>query len=361
MSLPDFTLITANFFINDSTRTIEKCINNMEVILSVPCYLVIYCNSKIYPFLKERRVLHGLDHLTVYKVQELGEIWTYKYFEKIQKNREIYWPTRDSRAGVGSHMITCNKADFVVQIIKENPFNTSKFGWIDSSIGENGKKISENFSNEQLLRILSNITDKFRIQILDVCDKKYKLKENKREYYQQYRWVVCGSMFTTGSEKGIKILERLKEIFIETTENGYGHGEEMLFLEILDEFYDDIDRVYGDYGQILNNFIEPTRNLQRVSYIIDMYLHYKYFRECHDCCNFVLNAIETNRIQTSWDFYAKIMCKFAISSWYYLGQEKTKEVVERVMNLQKNNLLFRDAFVIYEKDFKFVLDALLSS
>ena len=39
---------------------------------------------------------------------------------------------------------------------------------------------------------------------------------------------------------------------------GYGHGEEMLYLEILDEFYDDIERSYGDYGQIINNYFLKT-------------------------------------------------------------------------------------------------------
>ena len=44
----------------------------------------------------------------------------------------------------------------------------------------------------KLMYILKNSSDKFHIQGLNVCDKKYMLVENKREYYQQYRWVVCG-------------------------------------------------------------------------------------------------------------------------------------------------------------------------
>jgi hypothetical protein len=41
-----------------------------------------------------------------------------------------------------------------------------------------------------------------------------KLDENKHEYYNQYRWVVCGGFFTCGKEIGLKILSRLNNIFI---------------------------------------------------------------------------------------------------------------------------------------------------
>ena len=90
-----------------------------------------------------------------------------------------------------------------------NPFNTSKFGWIDSSLKKKFSKICENYSLDKFINVLNNITDKFHIQILNVNDKKYKLDENKKQYYQEYRWVVCGSFFTCGSNIGIKILSQL--------------------------------------------------------------------------------------------------------------------------------------------------------
>ena len=87
-----------------------------------------------------------------------------------------------------------------------NPFNTSKFGWIDSNLKPNCAKICENYEKNMLLKILSNSrSDKFHLQILNVCDKKYKEKGHKKEMYQQYRWIVCGCLFVTGIEVGKKI------------------------------------------------------------------------------------------------------------------------------------------------------------
>ena len=61
---------------------------------------------------------------------------------------------------------------------------------------------------------------------------------------------------------------------------GYGHGEEMFYLEVLDEYKDQIRGTYGDYGQILDNFIYPTRNIEYVFHtIMANYQRYGYHAE----------------------------------------------------------------------------------
>lgn len=130
-------------------------------------------------------------------------------------------------------------------------------------VGKECHKVCEDGTYTPLLlpTILSEISDKFHLQVLNVADKKYKQPGHKREYYSRYQWVVCGSFFTCGVEVGQRVLGRLKELFVATTDAGYGHGDEMLYLEILDEFARDIHKGYGDYQQILHNFLRPTRNI----------------------------------------------------------------------------------------------------
>ena len=264
----DCTLITAIYDLtkyNNNCNKYSSLINseNYEILMSLPVYMVIYTNNGIgLNILKPIRDKYKLSDKTLFIEKELEELEIYKYVEKVRYNREMWWATRDNRTCAESHIICCNKFKFVLDIIELNPFNTSKFGWIDGNAGvkiagTNNIKICENYESNKILYVLNNITDKFHIQIMNVCDKKYKLLENKREYYEQYRWVVCGCFFTCSKLIGQNILSRLYENFIATTELGYGHGEEMLYLEILDEYYDDIYRSYGDYGQIINNFIEP--------------------------------------------------------------------------------------------------------
>jgi len=360
--VPDCTLTTSCFnltSVNNNSRTIEECVNNMKTLLEIPCYLVIFTDNMCYDKIKEIRDSFNLQSLTYYVINDISEIETYQFNELVKKNREIYWPTKDDRVCSESHLLCCNKFNFVLKTIDLNPFNTSKFGWIDSNLRPNCEKICENYEKNMLLKILNNAnSEKFHIQILNVCDKKYKDKNNKKEMYQAYRWIVCGCLFITGIEVGKKILKRLNENFIETTNMGYGHGEEMFFLEIIDEFYDDIERGYGDYRNILNNFIEPTKGFDYImNCFIRAYLHFGYHREGYDCCKKLINQIENYNVHVNYDIYMDLLFSFYVFTFYYKGKEEARNVVKHVQNITSKNPLVKNEFDkkkdFYESQFNF--------
>lgn len=348
------TLTTACF---DLTKYHNKCrelsvsIKNMESLLNVNCYLVIYTDRYCIDLIKELRV--EFDSITKYIVLEFEEIEAYKYINLVKQNREKYWPSRDERTCSEAHLLQSNKFNFVLQTMESNPFNTSHFGWIDSNIGQNFDKICCNYNEKMLLDILSINDDKFHIQVLNVTDKQY--KTDKKEYYRQYRWVVCGCLFITEKEIGKKILNRLNQNFIDTTLMGYGHGEEMYFLEILDEFYDNIEKSYGDYGQIINNFVNPTYNLHYIYYfIINRYFNYKYYKECYDCCKKVLYSIQNNMIDYSEELYMNILYEYYISA-YHLDDTPTIDIVRNIYAICSKNLKMQEEFnkkrELYEEQF----------
>ena len=339
---PSCTLVTACFDLhkyNPKCRTTEECLHLIDPLLQIPVYLVIYGSKTTIPAIRARR--HKYDAITQYIEMEIEDLWTYQFLDQVKQNRAKYWPTRDERTCAESHIICCNKFDFVMETISINPFNTTHFGWIDAYLGtpiaslspapiaslsqahtskggepsntehhrctsapapapdtsfrgapiantkgeSHGLRICENYTQTTIPRILRTIADewkssKFHIQILNACEKRFKEPEHKREYYNQYRWITCGGFFVTAPDAGITILSRLKEIFVETTMAGYGHGEEMFYLEVLDEYKDQIRGTYGDYSQILDNFIYPTRNIEYVFHtIMANYQRYGYHAE----------------------------------------------------------------------------------
>lgn len=292
---PNCTLVTACYDMhkyNPKSRTTAECLHLIDPLLQIPVYLVIYGCKTTMPAIRARR--HKYAAITKYIEIELEDLWSYQFLPQVKENRAKYWPTRDERTCAESHIICCNKFDFVLETISINPFNTTHFGWIDAYLGtpppalevhqtpppaleairrEPSLRICENYTNTTVPRILRTIADEwnssqFHIQILNVCDKRFKEPQYKREYYNQYRWLVCGGFFATSPEAGVPILSRLKEIFVETTMAGYGHGEEMFYLEVLDEYKDQIRGTYGDYGQMLDNFIYPTRNAEYIYHVI---------------------------------------------------------------------------------------------
>lgn len=316
--IPDCTLTTACFDVstyNNQSRNIEDIKTKITALLNVPCYLVIY--TDIYCIDIIRQIREPFHHLTRYIITSIEQLDFYKYNATIKSNRERYWPTRDDRTSSESHLVCCSKFNFVLKTMEENPFGTTKFGWIDSFVGTNFSKICEDYTDNMLLDVLHNsFDDKFSIQVLAAVDKKYKRPENKREYYSTYRYLVCGCLFITNKQIGEQILTRLNEVFISTTEQGFGHGEEMLYLEILDEFYHDIHRSYGDYGQILNNWFHPMKYYRYVQkFLIHQPLYdYGNHKEAYDCARELQYAIEQLGVHVEADVYmATLIARYKTS------------------------------------------------
>lgn len=334
MQYPDCTLVTSCFCLsefNPHSRNLDDSTQSMAPLLEVECYLVIFTDSICLSRIKELR--ESFNHLTHYIVSDFNKLTYYYLNDTIKSNRLKYHPSRDDRTCSESHLLCCSKFDFVQQTINLNPFHTSKFGWIDSNIRPQFSKICENYNKEIFLTILNRVSEKFHIEILNVCDKKYKSLENKKEYYSKYQWVVAGSFFTCGKKIGTSVLTRLNDVFVETTMNGFGHGEEMLYLEVLDEYFDDIERSYGDYGQTLNNWIHPTCNLRYIYYcIIKRYLDFGYNKECYHCCKQLLHSIETLHVKCGPDVYFLTLFAYYVSSFYY-DQSNTLPILTHTMDL----------------------------
>ena len=359
---PSVTLVAACFVLSrfhPYCRTEEEWMAHMDPLLRMPVYLIIHCDStmkgisepacperisqhvhtndvgvcvNMYEQMRAKRSEYGFDAYTVYVQERFEDLWSAQYVDQVKSNRAVYWPTADQRTCAESHLVCCNKFDFVLQAIEQNPFRTERFGWIDSclALDDQNIRIAENYTTNMVPRILSQITDdKFHIQVLNVNDKRFLLPEHKREYYETYRWVVCGGFFVCGPEVGRRILQRLKHIFHDTTMAGYGHGEEMCYLEILEEFADNVVKSYGDYRQILNNFISPTRNIGYiVDFIIERYFSHQYYRECMECCRAVLASFDQFLVPMDYVLYMR-----TLRIYHTCVEMQTKNALQEKMDM----------------------------
>lgn len=349
-NIPDCTLTTACYLLTKYypySRSLEQTLEYIDLLLSVPCYLVIYCNKELESSIQNvRSNKYNLGHLTKIIVKELEELWCYPLVQKIKTNREEYWPTRDDRISPESTALVFNKFNFVLQTIEDNPFQTSKFGWIDANIQPNGAKICENDFHKNLLFTLHHTTHKFHLQILNVEDKKYRILENKKEYYQQPRWVAVGCLFTTNAQRGFKILKRLQDVCKETVNAGFGHGEEYFYLDILDEFYDDIQKSYGDYRQTLHNFIFPTKNFVYIYWnIIMRNFHFGYYRDSIDAINALLYSFDNFHTEINYDLYVRLYAVLYLSYLHLNDNIMTSIISSKINYYYKMNPYFRNQFI----------------
>jgi hypothetical protein len=353
MTIPDCTLVTACFELtkyNPHSRSMEDSIQNMVALLEVPCYLVIFIDNNAFPLVHQKRNEEfKLGHLTHYVVMNVEELNSFRFQQTVHSNRREYHPTKDERTCPESHLVCSSKFEMVLNAIERDPFHTNKYGWIDSNVGKNFSKISTNYTNNMLLRILNNCNpDKFHLQILDVCDKTLATDERLCEYYSQYRFIVCGCLFITGKILGMLILTDLNRVFEEHTLKGYGHGEEMYYLPILDLYYDNIQRSYGNYNQILNNFLGMNVGQSYIYKISSSYRNHKYHIESVDCASYAIKSYENYEIPID-QFYFFFLFNHYVSS-YYIDIEKSKQTVKKIKELVKEHPVSRNIY-LEQKDF----------
>lgn len=350
---PSVTMVTSCFNLtrfNAGCRSLLDNIESFDILLSLPCYLVIYGDSTTIPILKERRIGFGLGEMTVFIQKEYEELEVAIFTTKVKANREAYWPTRDSRTCVESHLICCAKFYFLQEVMELNPFGHERFGWIDGNLKMSNPaniKICENYSPHKLLGAIENTPyKKFKLQVINVLDKRFKTPENKREMYEQYRWVMAGCFFTFGKTVGQKVLSRLQEIFEDTTMAGYGHAEEMFFLEVLDEFAEEIERTYGDYGQIVNNWIKPMRNLHYIyELILKKYYAMGYYREADQCARGLIRSFQNYHVDIDYGTYMNILEIWYLSNTSLSLYDIIPQIAATIVGWCETNPLLKAEYV----------------
>lgn len=273
------TFVTGFYSCNedmDVKAYFRKCMRT----LSAPVPLIIFCEKAHEEFFLGTRKLFGLDAITHVKTIPLTELFFYQFKDQVDKNRELYWPTRDPRVNSVSHLITLSKFQFMRDAMNLNPFHTSHFGWMDinllNKLCNNSLNYLQDDIYDKLRDICCNPKPKVCIEVINCW--KPEDYSNLREFYSSYRWIVAGCFWTTELEVGQQIVAKLIAKSVEITNLGFGHGEEAMFSYIIDENEDSFHLYIGDYQDTLHNYYRPVSNLHYVNQIIEIYKSRQHFQ-----------------------------------------------------------------------------------
>ena len=99
-------------------------------------------------------------------------------------------------------LLTWNKLFLIEDTIRENPFNTNYFGWIDFGIYH---VIRGSIPD----RYLYNISNKIKIMEINYTDKSE--TDNLTEYCSRLRYKIAGGLFTASSDRFIKFINLFKQ------------------------------------------------------------------------------------------------------------------------------------------------------
>jgi len=334
----DVTLVTCFFdtskYRDDDSGSKKVYWNSILYEVDVP--IVVFGDADYVEYVKG---LRG-SMKTKYVVLGLEELELWSYYDQIEKNRQKSWPSRDGRCPTSVHIICCSKILMVRDVINENPFNTSKFCFVDcNALGKCRA------TKKDLLDKLPRITDKFHVMVIG-CNNR---NASYKELYQQYRYCISGGIFSCNKDNGLYIAERFLKEFKNTTDAGYGHGEEMIWIKLLDGCFDRLAISYGDYSEFVINFLEPAQNHKYIlSHCIIPYSNMNYRRELYHSCQLLLeqDLSKDPSLHLYTLYYMYLAC-------YYLG--KNNGVITTLTQMKKlcmSNDAYMKEFKVNESFFK---------
>ena len=312
----NWTLVTAYFNLTkciDASKEIKErhmnyYLENSIYTLCCPYHLVIYCDEESYPFIS---AIRPPGKNTKYIIKDFEEIRldsderTYKeYRQQIISNRQKNPYYFDNRNTASYYLFCMSRYHMLKEVIKENPFQSTHFGWINFCIERMG------YTNLiQLDKALSIKRDKFSTCYIDYISPE--IVFDTKEYFKWGRCSMCSGFFTGNSEYMYKVCDLIEKKFLYYLEEGYGHADEQLYSPVYFENPDLFEHYYGDYQQMITNYVQiyenpeaPIQNFIRNSFL------QKNYKKCYEACQFVLRSkynIESDLLKIIYSELQKVI------------------------------------------------------
>lgn len=222
--------------------------------------------------LNMRKEYNLLDKTIVYIIP-FTDLYFFKYKEQINKNREIYWPTKDERCKTDIHILMLSRFYFMKKSIQENKFNTEYFSWMDFNILTKAPNKSTNYTSDKVYNKLNTIFNcprpKFTITIIGYWNPDD--YNDLKLFYSNYKYICTGLFYTTEREIGFTIMDKVIEYAEYITQQGYGHGDEHILGHIIDQNIDSFTLTLGDYQDAIDNYYNITTNIYYIKQVLDEY------------------------------------------------------------------------------------------
>lgn len=324
----NWTLVSAYFNLtkcSDASESILKrdatyYLNSSISTLSLPYYLVVYCDKESYEEIQKIRPAY-LKNKTKYIITEFDNFkfknkkdssLTFKDYRNIIINNRINKPYHFDNRNTASYYLFCmSRYIMLKEVIEMNPFGSTHFSWINFCIERMGYK--------NLIRLdeaLSVNRDKFSTCYIDYIPEM--LIQDTNEYFKYGRCSMCSGFFTGNSYYMYKVCDLIEDKFLEYLEKGYGHADEQLFSPVYFQNCELFEHYYGDYQQMITNYVfiydapePPIYNFIKNSF------ENKNYKKCYEACKYVWESHMLKKCNVSENYLQNLQYYYTNSILLY--------------------------------------------
>ena len=260
--MDDVTVVSFLFDLStresDRPRKMAEYLTLGQNLLSLPVNLYLIADPELVPSLKRYRELKGLAEKTVIRAIPLEATSYCRYYPKVDKHfTDGRFPEGLSKVKDSAwyHLISWTKFWVIGQALTQNPFNSTKFVWLDFGIFHlyrNQESSIQNF----LIKVFNDIlSDKVRIMVIretypsDIAD--------RSEYYSKYQWRI-GEGFFSGDHQS---MTWYCQAFERELDNCLATGRPNLEGAIMGAIYAEnkgrFSVYYGCYFDLITSYFRP--------------------------------------------------------------------------------------------------------
>lgn len=237
-----------------------------EKIFDKDIHLIIFIepDNEIKEHILKNRI--GKEHKTliIERTYEELKLWP-KLNRFIETDKNYHIPNLDIRKFTPLYYLIINsKVEFVNEAIDINPFNTTRFSWIDFRSFELSPITDENFNK------IGDLVANDRIHINMMCYTSKNEIQNKYEYYRFFRGKVAATFWIGGKNELKCFIEKCRQELEWCLNNGFAVTEEMIYGYVLGSNPELFYPYIGDYCESLINFEGIHKNIWLAFRSLDM-------------------------------------------------------------------------------------------
>lgn len=319
--------------------------------------IIFFTDKDNYANLWNLRRSYNLLNKTFFVIMELDQFPFYKYKDQIKENRKSNsWYGDWNRNTPEYFILVASKLEMLNQSTLINPFGSSHFIWIDFGI-QYLKYVKDGMIESNL----SHFRDKF-----SMCYMRYhsdKFIKNYAEWYKMGQCGTAGGVLSGNKEYITKIYRLFNDKFIELVQNGYGHGEEQIIIELEKDHPSLFEFYYGTYDSILANRIDITEDVDSILryFIIPCRLDNNH-TYAYNACSKIKMSLDAKLITLTTNQLLSYVDEFFISAWYLNKIDICLMIVkyledEMKSSINKNEIIleFNKKLDHYTSNFDFIL------
>lgn len=340
------TLVTGFFDLakrenNPKRRQATEYLTHAEFLFRLPYYLVFYVDPEFVSLIQEKRNSYGLKDKTRVNSLPLENSPYYRFKALVEKNR-ILNPIHNAAPHKDTTLYTIvnwTKFFLIKRVIRENPFMSTHFGWIDFGLSHIATTI---YCEED--QVFTWLPEKIRILILKSF-RPIDIQE-RRSYFSNLRGFIAAGYITGPRHK----MENLADLFDLEVNNalkeGFGPSEEQLLPIICVHHPDLFDFYYGDYDAVLANYRVPRQSMDNILFQLRHCRSTNAHQVTCMICEKFLESYQRGILQISVDQLASLLGEYYFAAYYhdYPNQERATQIAKLYIHLTKIDPAFHKIF-----------------